>query len=190
MAFCMGFRRKCLIRYNDGLELRGATMRRREFISLLGGVAAAWPRAAHTQQREKMRRIGVLMSQNADDPDALAQIAAFAQGLQERGWSVGGNVRIDYRWGAGDVDHFRKYAAELVALAPDVVLATAGSIVGAFQQASRTVPIVFVTTIDPVGGGWVESLSRPGTNATGFASGEFSMRGKWLELLKGDRARR
>ena len=159
-------------------------MRRREFISLLGGVAAAWPRVAHTQQREKMRRIGVLMSQNADDPDALAQIAAFAQGLQERGWSVGGNVRIDYRWGAGDVDHFRKYAAELVALAPDVVLATAGSIVGAFQQASRTVPIVFVTTIDPVGGGWVESLSRPGTNATGFASGEFSMRGKWLELLK------
>src|SRR4029450_8146574 len=131
-----------------------------------------------------MRRIGVLMSQSADDPDALAQIAAFAQGLQERGWSVGGNVRIDYRWGAGDVDHFRKYAAELVALAPDVVLATAGSIVGAFQQASRTVPIVFVTTVDPVGGGWVESLSRPGTNATGFATYEFSMSGKRLELLK------
>jgi putative tryptophan/tyrosine transport system substrate-binding protein len=158
-------------------------MRRREFITLLGG-AAAWPLAARAQQREKMRRIGVLMSQSADDPDALAGIAAFAQGLQERGWSVGGNVRIDYRWGAGDVDRFREYAAELVALAPDVVLATAGSIVGAFQQASRTVPIVFVTTVDPVGGGWVESLSRPGTNATGFASGEFSMRGKWLELLK------
>jgi len=111
-------------------------------------------------------------------------ISAFAQGLQERGWTIGGNVRIEYRWGAGDLDRFRKYAAELVALSPDVVLATAGSIVGAFQQASRTVPIVFVTTVDPVGGGWVESLSRPGTNATGFAAYEFSMIGKRLELLK------
>src|SRR5262245_38617533 len=160
-------------------------MRRREFITLVGGAAAAWPLAARAQQAAtKVRRIGVLMSGSADDPDALAGIAAFAQGLQERGWSVGGNVRIDYRWGAGDVDRYREYAVELVALAPDVVLATAGSIVGAFQQASRTVPIVFVTTVDPVGGGWVESLSRPGTNATGFASGEFSLRGKWLELLK------
>jgi putative ABC transport system substrate-binding protein len=158
-------------------------IRRRDFITLLGS-AAAWPLAARAQQPERMRRIGVLMSGSADDSAALAQISAFAQGLQERGWSVGINVRIDYRWGAGDVDRFRKYAAELVALAPDVVLATAGSIVGAFQQASRTVPIVFVTTIDPVGGGWVESLSRPGTNATGFASGEFSMFGKSLELLK------
>jgi putative ABC transport system substrate-binding protein len=129
-----------------------------------------------------MRRIGVLMSHSADDPDALAMVSAFAQGLQERGWTVGGNARIEYRWGAGDLDRFRRYAAELVALSPDVVLASAGSIVGAFQQASRTVPIVFVTTIDPVGGGWVESLSRPGTNATGFASFEFSMSGKWLEL--------
>jgi putative ABC transport system substrate-binding protein len=158
-------------------------VKRRQFITLLGG-AVAWPLAARAQQREKMRRIGVLMSQSADDPDALARIAAFAQGLQERGWSVGGNVRIDYRWGASDVDRFRKYAAELVALAPDVVLATAGSIVGAFQQASGTVPIVFVTTIDPVGGGWVASLARPGGNATGFTSYEFSMSGKLLELLK------
>jgi putative tryptophan/tyrosine transport system substrate-binding protein len=158
-------------------------VKRRQFITLLGG-AVAWPLAARAQQREKMRRIGVLMSQSADDPDALARIAAFAQGLQERGWSVGGNVRIDYRWGASDVDRFRKYAAELVALAPDVVLATAGSIVGAFQQASGTVPIVFVTTIDPVGGGWVASLARPGGNATGFTSSEFSMGGKLLELLK------
>ena len=131
-----------------------------------------------------MRRIGVLMSAVESDPRELEYITAFAQGLAELGWIVGRNVRIEYRWGAGDLDRFRRYAAELVALSPDVVLASAGSIVGAFQQASRTVPIVFVTTIDPVGGGWVESLSRPGTNATGFASYEFSMSGKWLELLK------
>jgi len=160
-------------------------VRRREFVLLGGAAAAAWPLAARAQQTAaKVRRIGVLMSQSADDPDALAWISAFAQGLQERGWSVGGNVRIDYRWGAGDLDRFRKYAAELVALAPDVILATAASIVGALQQASRTVPIVFVTTIDPVGSGLVESLARPSGNATGFTSYEFSMSGKWLELLK------
>ena len=159
-------------------------IRRREFISLLGGAAAAWPFAGHAQQRERMRRIGVLMSAVEGDPTGLEYITAFAQALAELGWSVGRNVRIEYRWGAGDLDRFRRYAAELVALSPDVVLASAGSIVGALQQASRTVPIVFVTTIDPVGGGWVESLSRPGTNATGFASFEFSMSGKWLELLK------
>jgi putative ABC transport system substrate-binding protein len=163
-------------------------MKRREFILALGGAAAssygAWPRAARAQQRERMRRIGVLMSAIEGDPTGLQYITAFAQALAELGWSVGRNVRIEYRWGAGDLDRFRRYAAELVALSPDVVLASAGSIVGALQQASRTVPIVFVTTIDPVGGGWVESLSRPGTNATGFASFEFSMSGKWLELLK------
>jgi putative ABC transport system substrate-binding protein len=159
-------------------------MRRREFISLLGGAAAAWPFAGHAQQRERMRRIGVLMSAVEGDPTGLEYITAFAQALAELGWTVGRNVRIEYRWGAGDLDRFRRYAAELVALSPDVVLASAGSIVGALQQASRTVPIVFVTTIDPVGGGWVESPSRPGTNATGFASFEFSMSGKWLELLK------
>jgi putative ABC transport system substrate-binding protein len=159
-------------------------MKRREFITLLGGAAAARPLAARAQQPEKMRRIGVLMSAVESDPRGLEYITAFAQGLAELGWTVGRNVRIEYRWGAGDLDRFRSYAAELVALSPDAVLASAGSIVGAFQQASRTVPIVFVTTIDPVGGGWVESLSRPGTNATGFASYEFSMSGKWLELLK------
>jgi putative ABC transport system substrate-binding protein len=159
-------------------------MRRRNFLAFLGSAAVGWPLLARAQKPERMRRIGVLMSHSADDPDALAMVSAFAQGLQERGWTVGGNARIEYRWGAGDLDRFRRYAAELVALSPDVVLASAGSIVGAFQQASRTVPIVFVTTIDPVGGGWVESLSRPGTNATGFASFEFSMSGKWLELLK------
>jgi putative tryptophan/tyrosine transport system substrate-binding protein len=158
-------------------------LKRREFIALLGGVAA-WPLVARAQQRERMRRIGVLMSAVESDPRGLEYITAFAQGLAELGWTVGRNVRIEYRWGAGDLDRFRRYAAELVALSPDVVVATAGSIVGAFQQASRTVPIVFVTTIDPVGGGWVESLSRPGTNATGFASSEFSMSGKRLEMLK------
>jgi putative tryptophan/tyrosine transport system substrate-binding protein len=158
-------------------------LKRRDFITLLGGAVAAWPLAARTQPGDRMRRIGVLMSQSADDPDALAWISAFAQGLQERGWTIGGNVRIEYRWGAGDLDRFRKYAAELVALSPDVIVATAGSIVGALQQVSRTVPIVFVTTVDPVGGGWVESLARPGGNATGFAVYEFSMYGKRLELL-------
>ena len=158
-------------------------MRRREFIAALGG-AAAWPLAARAQQGERMRRIGVLVSAVEGDPRGLEYVTAFAQGLAELGWTVGRNVRIEYRWGAGDLDRFRRYAAELVALSPDVVLASAGSIVGALQQASRTIPIVFVTTIDPVGGGWVESLSRPGTNATGFASFEFSMSGKWLELLK------
>jgi putative ABC transport system substrate-binding protein len=158
-------------------------MRRRDFISLVGG-AATWPLAARAQQRERVRRIGVLMSLAADDPDAPPRVSAFAQGLQERSWTVGGNVRIDYRWGAGDLDRFRAYAAELVALNPDVVVATAASIVAALQQASRTVPIVFVTTIDPVGSGLVASLARPGGNATGFLSTEFGFPGKWLELLK------
>jgi putative tryptophan/tyrosine transport system substrate-binding protein len=158
-------------------------VKRRAFITLLTG-AAAWPIAARAQQRERMRRIGVLMYGTADDPEAPPRISAFAQGLQERGWMVGSNVRIDYRWGASDLDRFRRYAAELVALGPDVILATAGSIVGALQQASRSVPIVFVTTVDPVGSGFVASMARPGGNATGFTAHEFSMGGKWLELLK------
>jgi putative ABC transport system substrate-binding protein len=159
-------------------------LRRREFFTLIGSAAAVWPLAAHAQQPDRMRRIGVLMTSAADEPESQANLAAFAQGLQELGWTVGRNVRIDYRWGANDLDRFRKYAAELVALAPDVVVGTAGSVVGALQQVSRTVPIVFVTTIDPVGGGWVESLARPGGNATGFATYEFSMGAKWLDLLK------
>jgi putative ABC transport system substrate-binding protein len=151
-------------------------MRRRDFITLIGG-AATWPLVARAQQPRQMRRIGVLMSFGADDPSAPPLVSAFAQGLQEHGWTVGGNVRIDYRWGASDLDRFRKYAAELVALAPDVIVATAGSIVGILQQASRNVPIVFVTTIDPVGSGFVASLARPGGNATGFTAFGFSMRG-------------
>src|SRR5262249_45378171 len=158
-------------------------MKRREFITLLGGAAAAWPLAARGQQAERMRRVGALMAFAADDPETPGRVAAFAQGLQQLGWSVGDNVRIDYRWAVSDGDRTR-YAADLVALAPDVILATAGSAVGALQQASRPIPIVFVTPIDPVGGGWVASLARPGGNATGFAQYEFSMSGKWLELLK------
>jgi putative tryptophan/tyrosine transport system substrate-binding protein len=159
-------------------------MKRRVLLKAIGGAAAFGPLSTHAQQAERLRRIGVLMNRAADAPDGQANLAAFAQGLQELGWIVGRNVRIDYRWGADDADHRSRYAAELVALAPDVVLATAGSIVGALQQASSTVPIIFVTTIDPVGGGWVESLARPGTNATGFASYDFSLGGKWLTLLK------
>src|ERR1700730_3094201 len=158
-------------------------LKRREFITLLGGGAAAWPLAARAQQPERVRRIGALMAQAQDDPDREVRVAAFAQGLQQLGWTIGGNVRIDYRWATSDAERSR-YAAELVALAPDVVLATSGATVGALQQASRTVPIVFVTTIDPVGAGWVASLARPGGNATGLAAYEFSMSGKLLELLK------
>jgi putative ABC transport system substrate-binding protein len=159
-------------------------MRRRDFITLVAGGAVAWPLAARAQQSVRVRRIGVLMSTAADDALGQAGSAAFAQGLQQLGWEVGGNVRIDYRWGAGDTDQFRRYAAELVALGPDVILGTAASIVADLQQASRTIPIVFVSTIDPVGAGLVASLARPGGNATGFTAYEFSLSAKLLELLK------
>src|SRR5262249_41120800 len=163
---------------------RGDRVKRRNFIALLGGAAAAWPLVARAQKTDRIRRIGVLMNTTAEDPLGQAGSAAFAQGLQQLGWEVGFNVRVDTRWGAGDTEAYRKYATELVALAPDVILATANSIVSALQQASRTVPIVFVTTIDPVGGGLVASLARPGGNATGFTSYEFSLNAKLLELLK------
>jgi putative ABC transport system substrate-binding protein len=159
-------------------------LRRREFITLLGGAAVAWPIAARAQQGDRVRRVGVLMSQAADDAEGQARLAAFLQGLQQLGWIDGRNVRIDTRWGAGDADRTRKYAAELVALAPDIIVATAGATVGALQQVSRTVPIVFVTTIDPVGSGFVDSLAHPGGNTTGFLLFEYSLSGKWLELLK------
>ena len=158
-------------------------MKRREFITLLGG-AAVWPLAARAQQRERMRRIGVLMGVAADDPEGQARITAFAQGLQQLGWTVGRNLRIDYRWGAGDVERSRKYGAELVALGPDVILASGGPPVVALHQATRTVPIVFTIIADPVGAGVVDSLARPGGNATGFAWAEFGFAAKWLELLK------
>jgi ABC-type uncharacterized transport system substrate-binding protein len=159
-------------------------MRRRDFIKLIGGAAAAWPLAARAQQRERMRRIGVFMPSVADDPEYQARNAAFLQGLGELGWIVGRNVRIDYRWGAGDVERYRAITAELVALAPDVLLATGSQSVHALQQASPTVPIVFVLVPDPVGAGFVDSLARPGGNATGFATFEYGIGAKWLELLK------
>jgi len=160
------------------------TIGRRELLAALGGAAAAWPLAARAQQPERMRRVGVLMHLAADDPEGQARLAAFTQGLQELRWTIGRNVRIDYRWAAGDAERGRKYAAELVALAPDVILAAGGAVVAPLLQASRTVPIVFAQTPDPVGAGFVASLARPGGNATGFAIFEFGMGGNWLELLK------
>jgi putative ABC transport system substrate-binding protein len=159
-------------------------MRRRDFISGIAGSAAAWPLAARAQQREQMRRIGVLMNLGSDDAEGQARNAAFLQGLQELGWTVGRNVRIEYRWGAGDAELFRRHASELVALAPDVILASGGAVVPSLLQATRTIPIVFTGTPDPVGAGFVESLARPGGNATGFTSFEYGISGKWLELLK------
>jgi putative ABC transport system substrate-binding protein len=159
-------------------------MRRRQFITLLGGAAAGWPLAARAQQREQMRRIGVLMNLGSDDAEGQARNAAFLQGLQELGWTVGRNVRIEYRWGAGDAELFRRHASELVALAPDVILASGGAVVPSLLQATRTIPIVFTLTPDPVGAGFVESLARPGGNATGFTNMEYGTSGKYLELLK------
>ena len=158
-------------------------MRRREFITLLGGAAAAWPIAARAQQPEQMRRIGVLTNLVADDPEAQARVGAFLQGLQELGWAVGRNMRIEYRWGAGDADRTRGYAAELVALAPDVILTSGASALAPLLQATRSVPVVFAQVPDPVGAGFVNSLARPGGNTTGFITYEYGLSGKWLELL-------
>ena len=159
-------------------------MRRREFITLLGGAAVASPLAARSQPAERMRRIGVLLGLVANDPEGQARIARFQQALQQLGWIDGRNLRTDIRWGGGNVDDIRKYAAELVALAPDVILATASVSVGPLLQATRSVPIVFTNVPDPVGAGFVGSLARPGGNATGFLQFEYGMSGKWLELLK------
>jgi putative ABC transport system substrate-binding protein len=159
-------------------------MRRREFITLLGG-SAAWPLTARAQQRERMRRIGVLSSVPSDDPEVQARMAAFHQGLQENGWVIGRNLRIEYRWSrAGDPEQLRTYAAELIALTPEVILAVAASAVGALQPATRSIPIVFVQVSDPVGIGFVESMARPGGNVTGFTPLEFGLSAKWVELLK------
>jgi putative ABC transport system substrate-binding protein len=157
---------------------------RRKFLATLGGAAAAWPLAARAQQPERMRRVGVLMSTAADDSEGQARIAAFLQGLQKSGWAVGRNVQIEYRWTAGAPDRLRSYATELVALAPDVIVTGGASYVAALQQATRTVPIVFATATDPVGGGLVASLARPGGNVTGFTTFEYGSSAKWLELLK------
>jgi putative ABC transport system substrate-binding protein len=162
----------------------GRQMRRRDFIKVIAVSAAAWPPAARAQKSSSVRRVSVLMSTASDDSLGQAYSAAFAQGLQQLGWEIGSNIRIDYRWGSGNTERFRKYAAELVGLSPDVILGTAASIVRALQEASQTIPIVFVTTIDPVGSGLVASLSHPGGNATGFIAFEFSLSAKLLELLK------
>jgi len=159
-------------------------LRRRQFITLLGGAAAAWPLAARGQQSGRMRRIGVLMPLPADDPVVQARVAAFAQGLQQSGWTIGRNVQFDTRWAAADADRIRSHAAELVALAPDVILTSGNAGVAPLLQVSRTVPIVFAIVPDPVGAGFVDSLARPGGNATGFIAYEYSLGAKWLELLK------
>jgi len=158
-------------------------MRRRDFITLLSSVAT-WPLAARAQQTNRVRRVGVLMSGVEGDPLGAAWSAAFIEGMKQAGWEPGRNVQIDFRWTASDPTLRRKYAAELVASAPDVVVATANSVVQALQEVTRTIPIVFVTTIDPVGGGLVASLAHPGTNATGFTAFEFSLNAKLLDLLR------
>jgi ABC-type uncharacterized transport system substrate-binding protein len=158
-------------------------VRRRNFLPLLGG-AAAWPLAARAQQPDRVRRIAVFMSLGAADPEGQARLAAFLQGLREFGWTDGRNVRIETRWGAGDAARNRTYAAELVALAPDVILASGGSVAELLLQVTRTVPVVFTQAIDPVGAGLVDNLARPGGNATGFTVFEYGISGKWMELLK------
>jgi putative tryptophan/tyrosine transport system substrate-binding protein len=159
-------------------------MKRREFISLLGGAAAAWPLAARAQPLERVPRVGVLDTLDASDAEAQARNGAFLQGLQQFGWTIGHNVRVDTRWSAGSADTMRKNVTELVALAPDVILATGTPSLGPLVQTTRTVPIVFVLVPDPVGAGFVASLARPGGNVTGFTQFEYSMSVKWLELLK------
>src|SRR5262245_5315986 len=169
----------------EGVErARGtsAGMKRRAFLTLLGGVAAAWPLAAPGQER--MRRVGVLSNPGPDDAEMQSRAAAFVQGLQALGWTVGRNLQIDLRWSYGNAERLRAHAVELVALEPDVVLATSGVSIMPLLQANRSVPIVFAQTIDPVGLGVVESLSRPGGNITGFTQFEYSIPAKWLELIK------
>src|ERR1700693_5962361 len=159
-------------------------MKRREFISLLCGATVAWPITARAQQGERVRRIGILLAATADDPEFQARVGAFLQGLQQSGWTIGNNVRTDTRWATVNAAEIRRHAAELAALAPDVILAHGASTVGPLLQATRTVPIVFPVAVDPVGAGFVDSLARPGGNATGFMNFEYSLSGKWLELLK------
>ena len=158
--------------------------RRREFITLLGGAAVAWPLAARAEQSERMRRIAVLLPATTDDPQYQTWFGAFLQGLQQAGWTIGRNVQIDTRWATANADAVRRNAAELVALAPDIILATGASTLGPLLNVTRTVPIVFAAVADPVGAGFVHDLARPGGNATGFMAFEYSISAKWLELLK------
>jgi len=158
-------------------------MQRRDFLGVLGG-AAAWPIAARAQQPDRMRRIGILMNTDADDPGPQSYVAAFRQSLQQLGWTEGRNVQFDIRWAGGSAESFRRYAAELVAPSPDLILVAGGPAVEAARAASRTVPIVFAQSIDPVGAGYIASLARPGGNVTGFMQFEYGLSGKWPELLK------
>ena len=160
------------------------TIGRRELLAALGGAAAAWPLAARAQQGGRMRRVGVLQNLASDDPAEQARLMAFGQGLQELGWTIGRNVRIENRWSAGDPERIRRNTEEMVALAPDVILASGNAGVAPLLQATRTVPVVFVIVPDPVGAGFVDSLARPGGNATGFIAYEYGLSGKWLEVLK------
>jgi ABC-type uncharacterized transport system substrate-binding protein len=162
-------------------------MNRREFITLLGSTAAAWPLAARAQQGERIRRIGMLLPAAADDTEFQARVGAFLQGLQQLGWSIGRNVRIYTRWATANAAEIRRHAAELAALAPDVILAHGTSAGRPALQATRTVPIVFAAVADPVVSGLVDSLARPGGNATGFIAFEFSLAGKWLECSERSR---
>src|SRR3954453_13142942 len=159
-------------------------MKRRGFVTLLGGTAVAWPLAARAQQAERMRLIGVLMNLAADDREGRARLAAFQDGVLQLGWIEGHNVRLDILLGAGDAGRFRAYSTELVALAPDLILAASGTAVPPLLRATRSVPIVFVQAADPVGNGYVASVARPGGNATGFTNIEYGMGAKWLEILK------
>ena len=159
-------------------------MRRREVIGLVGGAVAVWPLSPRSQQSDRKRKIGVLAGIAADDREGTARLAAFSQGLQQLGWTEGRNLDIEYRWAAGSRADLRKFAAELIALAPDVILATGGTSLGALLEVTRVVPIVFTIVPDPVGSGFVESLARPGGNATGFLQFEYTLSGKWVELLK------
>jgi putative ABC transport system substrate-binding protein len=159
-------------------------MRRREFITVLGGAAVAWPLTARAQQAERARRIGVLYSLAEDDPESVARRAAFEQALKQLGWTNGGNLRIDYRWAGNDPELIHKFVAELIASAPDVILTSGSIVVGPMVRATLDIPIVFLQVIDPVGSGLIESMAQPGGNVTGFTQFEYSLAGKWLELLK------
>ena len=159
-------------------------IQRRKFIALLGGASVAWSLSAPALPRDRVLRVGVLMGLTSEDPESQARVAAFAQGLQKLGWVIGQNVHLECRWADGDAEAMRKYAAELVALAPDVILARSSAAVAPLLQETRTIPIVFTIVADPVGAGFVNSLARPGGNATGFTNFEYAMSGKWLELLK------
>jgi putative ABC transport system substrate-binding protein len=159
-------------------------MQRRDFLTLLGGAAAAWPLAASAQQPERVRRIGVLSALAEDDPESVTRRATFEQTLKALGWTNGNNLRVDYRWSGNDADRIRKLVAELIALAPDLIVTSGNIVLAPMMQATRTIPIVFVQTVDPVGSGFVKSLARPGGNITGFTQFEYSLAAKWVELLK------